>query len=96
MNSEPSPSSAPHGPRDIQQQLDELIRLVRADAAGVHDAGFKALLETTAEVLSGLKVAYRHHAERGGSLPGRGSEVPDDIAAARRRERFHKAHLSPH
>ena len=45
----------------LQQQLDELIQHTRADIARVTEPRFQALLETTAEVLTGLKTAYQHY-----------------------------------
>jgi hypothetical protein len=48
----------------IQQQLDELIQHARADIKRVPEARFQALLETTAEVLNGLKTAYQHYATK--------------------------------
>jgi hypothetical protein len=46
---------------NIQHQLDELILHARADIARVSEPRFQALLETTAEVLTGLKNAYQHY-----------------------------------
>lgn len=48
----------------IQQQLDELIQHARADVERVTEPRFQALLETTAEVLTGLKTAYQHYGEK--------------------------------
>ncbi|HEY8993554.1 MAG TPA: hypothetical protein VIM71_02620 [Lacunisphaera sp.] len=48
---------------NIQGQLDELIQHARADIARVSEPRFQALLETTAEVLTGLKTAYQHYSE---------------------------------
>lgn len=61
---------------NIQRQLDELIRHAREDIAKVDEPRFQALLETTAEVLTGLKTAYQHYGEKrepawGGSEPTR-------------------------
>lgn len=52
-----------HG-EHIQQQLDELILHARADIGRVTEPRFQALLETTAEVLTGLKTAYQHYEEK--------------------------------
>lgn len=46
---------------NIQRQLDELVQHVRADVERVNEPRFEALLETTAEVLTGLKTAYQHY-----------------------------------
>jgi len=43
----------------IQQQLDELIQHARADIERVTEPRFQALLETSAEVLTGLKRPIR-------------------------------------
>jgi hypothetical protein len=48
----------------IQQQLEELIQHARADVGRVSEPRFQALLETTAEVLTGLKIAYQHYGEK--------------------------------
>ncbi len=48
----------------IQQQLDELIQHARADIGRVTEPRFQALLETTAEVLTGLKTAYQHYGKK--------------------------------
>lgn len=75
---------------DIQHQLDLLIRRVREDVARVPDPGFRALLETTAEVLLGLKSAYRHHEGR----QGYSHQSLDEMEADR--AEFYRSHLSPH
>ena len=49
---------------NIQRQLDELIQHTREDVAKVEDPKFQALLETSAEVLGGLKTAFRHFDEK--------------------------------
>jgi hypothetical protein len=49
--------------RNIQQMLDELITHTRQDLDRVVEPRFQALLETTAEVLTGLKTAFRHYSE---------------------------------
>ncbi|HYC71674.1 MAG TPA: hypothetical protein VEB66_10735 [Opitutaceae bacterium] len=83
----PPPSAAQH---DLQNQLDQLIDRVRTDAGRVHDAGFRALLETTAEVLLGLKSAYRHHHLGNGDVPDPARRFTPDKAD------YYRAHLSPH
>jgi hypothetical protein len=42
----------------IKGMLDEMIDRIRQDAPQVDDPNGKALFETTAEVLLGLKIAY--------------------------------------
>jgi hypothetical protein len=48
----------------IQRQLEELILHARADIERVNEPRFQALLETTAEVLTGLKTAYQDYSEK--------------------------------
>jgi hypothetical protein len=47
----------------IQEMLDEMITHSRQDIDRVKEPRFQALLETTAEVLTGLKTAFRDYAE---------------------------------
>ena len=47
----------------IQNMLDELIAHSRQDIEQVKEPRFQALLETTAEVLNGLKTAFRDYSE---------------------------------
>jgi hypothetical protein len=47
----------------IQNMLDELITHSRQDIEQVKEPRFQALLETTAEVLNGLKTAFRDYSE---------------------------------
>ena len=49
----------------IQQQLDELIQHARADIERVTEPRFQALLETSAEVLTGLKRPIRIMTKKG-------------------------------
>ena len=46
---------------NIQNALQELIAHVRQDLEKVPDPRFQALLETTAEVLTGLQTAFSHY-----------------------------------
>ncbi len=46
---------------NMQRRLDELITHARDDIGRVHEPRFQALLETTAEVLTGLRTAYEHY-----------------------------------
>jgi len=48
----------------IRRQLDELIQHARADIGRVSEPRFQALLETTAEVLTGLKTAFQHYGDK--------------------------------
>ena len=65
MKNQNEQSADPMVHRDnICQQLDELILHVRADIGRVTEPRFQALLETTAEVLTGLKTAYQHYGEK--------------------------------
>jgi len=45
----------------IQQELTELIDHMREDINRVSEPRFQALLETSAEVLGGLRLAYLHY-----------------------------------
>ena len=47
--------------RNLQKQLGELIDHAKADIDRVQEPRFQALLETTAEVLGGLRTAFRHY-----------------------------------
>ena len=47
--------------RNIQQQLGELIDHAKADIDRVDEPRFQALLETSAEVLEGLRTAFEHY-----------------------------------
>jgi hypothetical protein len=49
-------------------QKSDLIQHVREDVAKVKDPKFQALLETSAEVMSGLRTAYEHYQRK--SEPG--------------------------
>jgi hypothetical protein len=48
---------------NIQAALKELIDHAREDISKVSEPRFQALLETTAEVLTGLETAFKHYAE---------------------------------
>jgi hypothetical protein len=47
--------------RNLQKQLGELIDHARQDIDRVSEPRFQALLETSAEVLSGLRTAFEHY-----------------------------------
>jgi hypothetical protein len=65
MNASNENSSDPQVHSDnIRQQLEELIQHARADVGRVSEPRFQALLETTAEVLTGLKTAFQHYGEK--------------------------------
>jgi len=71
MNSEHSNKTATHGLSQETNQtfsrvcnlMDQLINQVRQDVGQVSEPKAQALLETTAEVLLGLKRAYGDYAE---------------------------------
>ncbi|MDB6170317.1 MAG: hypothetical protein JWM88_3181 [Verrucomicrobia bacterium] len=46
---------------NLQKQLGELIDHAKRDLDRVSEPRFQALLETTAEVLGGLRKAYEHY-----------------------------------
>lgn len=83
-------ASSAFQPNQIQDQLDSLIQRVRKDSRRVPDPGFRALLETTAEVLLGLKSAYRHNEGRIDF-----SEKPDERQGEEKSAYF-RSQLSPH
>ena len=47
----------------LQQQMGELIEHMRLDINRVDEPQFKALLETSAEVLTGLRTSLQHYSE---------------------------------
>ncbi len=49
--------------KNIQKMLDDLVAHSRKDIDQVDEPRFQALLETTAEVLLGLKKAFSDYAE---------------------------------
>ena len=48
---------------EIQHKLEDLVEYVRRDIANVSEPRFQALLETTAEVLIGLRTAFGDYSE---------------------------------
>ena len=50
--------------QNLQRELERLIEHTRSDIEKVNDPRFQALLETTAEVLDGLKTAYEHYDQK--------------------------------
>ncbi len=48
---------------NIQRMLQELIAHIRKDVEMVEEPRFQALLETSAEVLGGLRTAFAHYQE---------------------------------
>ena len=48
----------------IKQLLTETLELARKDVGKIDDPKAQALLETTAEVLAGLKKAYEHYEQQ--------------------------------
>jgi hypothetical protein len=57
-----SPDPKVHS-QNIQEMLNELITHTRQDIDEVNEPRFQALLEATAEVLIGLKTAFRDYSE---------------------------------
>jgi hypothetical protein len=49
---------------NIQNMLNEVINHTRQDIDKVDDPKFQALLETSAEVLTGLRTAFEHYSEK--------------------------------
>jgi hypothetical protein len=58
--SETSDDPAVHS-TNIQKMLSDLIGHMRADVKRVQEPRFQALIETSAEVLTGLKTAFTHY-----------------------------------
>jgi hypothetical protein len=58
-SADPSAHSA-----NIQNALKELIEHARQDVSRVNEPRFQALLETTAEVLTGLQTAFKHYDQK--------------------------------
>ena len=59
-DNESSPDPAVHS-KNIQRQLTDLVEHLREDIEVVDDPRFAALLETSAEVVNGLKTAFAHY-----------------------------------
>jgi hypothetical protein len=57
-----SPDPMVHA-ENIYRMLQDLIAHVRGDVNQVEEPRFRALLETTAEVLTGLETAFSHYRE---------------------------------
>lgn len=61
-------SETSHDPRyhtqRTQQRLQELIDHLREDIEEVDEPQFKAMFETSAEVLTGLKTALQHYEQK--------------------------------
>ncbi len=57
---ESSPSPSVHS-ENIQRLLSDLIAHMRKDVEVVDEPRFEALLETSAEVLAGLRTAFDHY-----------------------------------
>jgi len=48
----------------LQQEISHLITHLRQDAGRVAEPRFQAMLETSAETLTGLQTAFRHYGEK--------------------------------
>jgi hypothetical protein len=64
MNQQRDKSDPLYHTRFIQEQLQSLIDHLRDDVKQVDEPRAKALFETTAEALQGLKTAYQHYEEQ--------------------------------
>ena len=64
MKNEDKETNPNHHAQKIQGLLTELIDHVRQDVGKVREPKFQALLETSAEVLSGLRTAYEHYEKK--------------------------------
>jgi hypothetical protein len=61
MKADESSSDPAVHSRNIQSELKELIDHARRDVDRVSEPRFQALLETAAEVLSGVRTAFEHY-----------------------------------
>lgn len=59
----PEDSNPIHHCKNMESRLDELADHLRKDLRKVDEPQFKALAETAAEVLGGLKTAFRDYRE---------------------------------
>ncbi|CAN5301044.1 hypothetical protein BH20ACT9_BH20ACT9_01170 [soil metagenome] len=74
---------------EVRRMLDDLVDRARGGVGEVADPGTQALLETTAEVLTGLRRAYEHHdhgseeawREDAGPATRRPDRAPDHTSA---------------
>lgn len=53
-----------HHTQKIQTKLESLIEHLREDVQKVNEPQARALFETSAEVLKGLKTAYAHYEQK--------------------------------
>ncbi len=58
-----SSTNAKHHSSTVQHSLTDLVHQVRKEIDQVEDPRFKAILETTAEVLIGLRKTYEDYSE---------------------------------
>jgi hypothetical protein len=61
-DSETSSSPSVHS-GNVRKQLSELIDHLKADIERVDEPRFQALLETSAEVLKGVRTSFEHYEE---------------------------------
>jgi len=64
MQTEKDESNPKYHARNIQRMLTDVINHAREDINKVSDPKFQALLETSAEVMIGLRTAYEHYEKR--------------------------------
>ena len=64
MTNTKTKSDPKHHAQKIEGMLSQIIEHVRGDVGKVTDPKFQALLETSAEVLIGLRTAYEHFEEK--------------------------------
>jgi hypothetical protein len=63
VKTENTPDTRIHS-ENIQHLLTQVIDHTRRDVEKVDDPKFQALLETTAEVLGGLRAAFEHYSAK--------------------------------
>ena len=72
MNTESSADSQSRC-ENIQRQLFELVLHLRSEVTRVSEPRFQALLETTAEVLTGLRSAFQQYGDQRDRAGGNGA-----------------------
>ncbi|MDP9810154.1 hypothetical protein J2W42_003015 [Rhizobium tibeticum] len=53
-----------HHTQKMKARIDEMISHLREDVENIDEPQFKAMFETAAEVLEGLKTAFAHYEQR--------------------------------
>ena len=64
MKSSNQQADPQHHARNIQRMLTDLMDHCREDIGKVNEPKFQVLLETSTEVLGGLRTAYEHYEKK--------------------------------